>query len=79
MGFTVSVSVLFGLAAYFAEPAVRPDVAHWPFLYGIHEMRRAFAVGWWHNGAYLGGFVGTILAGLWAQRRRTSLEKQSGQ
>jgi hypothetical protein len=34
----------------------------WPFLQGIRDTRRAFAVGCWHDGAYLGGLIGTILA-----------------
>ena len=36
--------------------------AMWPFLDGIQDTRHAFAVGFWHDGAYLGGLIGTILA-----------------
>jgi hypothetical protein len=73
MLFTLCVSLLLGGVAYVAEPILTPDAAHWPFLKGIQEVRCAFAVGGWHNGAYLGGFMGTMLAGLWAQRRRILL------
>lgn len=68
--FTLGLSCLFGCVAYLAEPLLKPDAAHWHFLRRIHAIRPAFAVGWWHNGAYLGGFVGTIGAGLWAQWQR---------
>lgn len=70
MLFTLSLCLLFGIAGYLAEPIIKPDTDHWPFLYRIHEVRRAFAVGFWHDGAYLGGFVGTLLASFWAQRER---------
>jgi hypothetical protein len=72
---TLGISILFGSIAYIAEPSLKPNPDDWPFLEGIHEVRRAFAVGGWHDGAYLGGFLGTILAGLWAQRRRALLAK----
>jgi hypothetical protein len=70
MAITFCISVLFGGAAYITEPLVRPDAAHWPFLGGIRDVRRAYAVGWWHNGAYLGALAATILASFWAQRQR---------
>jgi hypothetical protein len=70
MGFTLCLSALFGLIAYCAAPIVQPTADQWPFLTGIRDVRAAFAVGWWHNGAYLGGFLGTILAGVRGQYRR---------
>lgn len=62
-----STSLAFGAVGY-AQGPVRHGGntasidAAWPFLQGIRETRRAFAVGMWHNGAYLGGLIGTILA-----------------
>ena len=70
MAATLGASVLFGATAYVAEPFVRPDATHWPFLAGIRDVRRAFAVCWWHNGAYLGALVATIAAGLRVQKQR---------
>jgi hypothetical protein len=67
---TMGVSVLFGVVAYIAEPFIKPDVVHWPFLAGIEDVRSAFAVGWWHNGAYLGAFAASIVAGYRVQRER---------
>jgi predicted secreted hydrolase len=77
MVFTLALSMLFGLAAYLAEPLVKPTVDDWPFLMGIHAVRAAFAIGWWHNGAYLGGFLGTLLSCFWAQWRRSALARWS--
>lgn len=62
---TAVVSVTFGLIADLTEPWVNPSVADWPFLDGITAIRPAFAVGWWHNGAYAGALAGTV----WACRR----------
>ena len=70
MLFTLGLSCLFGIVAYIAAPILKPDVVHWHFLRKIHAVRPAFAIGWWHNGAYLGSFVATLGAGLWAQRQR---------
>ena len=70
MATTLGASVFFGATAYLVEPLIRPDASHWPFLTGIHDVRPAFAVCWWHNGAYLGAFVATIAAGLRAQKQR---------
>lgn len=70
MAITFGVSILFGAVAYLTEPLTRPDAAHWPFLTGIRDIRRAYAVGWWHNGAYLGALVTTILASFSVQKRR---------
>jgi hypothetical protein len=65
-----AMSLLFGAAAFLIEPAISPTPEDWPFLTGIRDVRRAFAVGWWHSGAYLGGVVGTIFAILWIRKRR---------
>ncbi len=73
MLFTLALSVFCGTVGYLLEPFVKPGVNDWPFLKGIHDVRRAFAIGFWHDGAYLGGFIGTILAGVWAKRKRTVL------
>ncbi len=70
MLFTLCFSVLFGGVAYLAEPAIKPSVEQWPFLDGIQAVRAAFAVGWWHNGAYLGGALGTVAAGIWMWTQR---------
>lgn len=67
---TVVVSVISGLIAYIAEPWVNPSVTEWPFLDGITAIRPAFAVGWWHNGAYAGALAGTIWACLRVRRQR---------
>src|SRR5262249_22762812 len=32
MGFTLFVAILFGAVTYVAEPALKPDAYHWPFL-----------------------------------------------
>ncbi|MES2462148.1 MAG: hypothetical protein V4671_16305 [Armatimonadota bacterium] len=73
MLFTLALSVFCGAVGYFAEPFIKPEPANWPFLTGIQEVRRAFAVGFWHNGAYLGGLVGTVGAILWGKRQRSTL------
>lgn len=74
MAATLAVSVLFGVAAYLAEPLIRPDSTHWPFPKGIHQVRTAFAVGWWHNGAYLGALVAAAAAGLRVQKQRKTAQ-----
>jgi hypothetical protein len=60
-------SVLFGVIAYLALPALGERGAEERLIYesffgAIRNWRGFFAVGWWHNGAYLGGLVGTIVA-----------------
>jgi hypothetical protein len=73
---TAGASLLFGATAYLLAPRV-PGIGteeaarYWPFLEGIREQRRAFAVGFWHDGAYLGGLAGTVLACIrvWRWRR----------
>ena len=63
--------------AYFIEPLIKPDAGHWPFLAGIKHVRSAFAVGWWHNGAYLGALVATVMAGYRVQKQRRHGEDHS--
>lgn len=65
-------SVLFGVLAYVFEPT-KPDATHLTFLNGIKNTRPAFAVAWWHNGAYIGAFVATILASFRAHKLRKDL------
>ena len=67
---TAFCSAIFGAAAYLLAPAIRPDASNWPFLDGIRDVRAAFGVGWWHNGAYLGALLGTIVACYQAKRWR---------
>lgn len=55
-------SVAAGFAAFLLWPLVRPTPADWPFLSGIADARKAWAVGWWHNGAYSGAVFGTLAA-----------------
>jgi len=60
-------SLVFGAVGYAQGPVRHAGNdttidAAWPFLEGIRDTRRAFAVGLWHDGAYLGGLIGTILA-----------------
>jgi hypothetical protein len=75
MLFTLCLSFFCGMVSFIMEPAIKPTVEGWPFLTGIHAVRAAFAVGWWHNGAYLGGALGTLLAGIWIRKRRGGLAK----
>lgn len=77
MAFTLALSMAFGVIGYLAEPAVHPTPDNWPFLEGIDAVRPAFAIGFWHDGAYLGGFLGTFIACFWAQWRRRSPPKQN--
>lgn len=70
MAATFGISLLFAAVAYMVEPLVKPDALHWPFLTGIKEVRRAFTIGWWHNGSYLGALVAAIKASLRVQRQR---------
>lgn len=77
MSFTFLISVIGGVVGFFAELSIKPNTEDWPFLAGIHNVRMAFVVGFWHDGAYLGGFLGTLLAGPWLKRERTLLKKQS--
>ncbi|HWD38226.1 MAG TPA: hypothetical protein VG944_05205 [Fimbriimonas sp.] len=65
MLFALVLSAVFGAIGYSVEPVLQPTGSKWPFLDGIHDVRRAFAVGFWHTGAYLGGFVGVIAAAVW--------------
>jgi len=44
---------------------------------GIHMVRPAFAIGAWHDGAYLGGALGTVMACFWVRCRRRSPANQS--
>ena len=74
MLFTLGLSVFCGALGYLAKPLLKPNVNNWPFLKGIHDVRPAFAIGFWHDGAYLGGFLGTILAGIWVKRKRAARE-----
>lgn len=73
MLFTLCLSFFSYLVAYAAEPAIKPTAEGWPFLEGIQAVRGAFAVGWWHNAAYLGGLLGTIFACARVQKRRNIL------
>jgi hypothetical protein len=62
-----STSLLFGAAAYLAEPALGTFSQEEHRIYetafgAIRNWRGFFAIGWWHTGAYLGGLVGTIVA-----------------
>lgn len=70
MLFTLCLSFFSYLVAYAAEPAIKPTAEGWPFLAGIRAVRAAFAVGWWHNAAYMGGLLGTVFACVWIRRRR---------
>lgn len=79
MAFTLVLSMAFGLFGYLIEPVIKPTSEVWPFLTGIHVVRPAFAVGAWHDGAYLGGGLGTLLACFWVRRRRRSLASQSAE
>jgi hypothetical protein len=71
----VCTSLAFGAVGYSLGPVRHPvneeriDSA-WPFLEGIRDTRRALAVGFWHDGAYLGGLIGTILACFRVRRYR---------
>ncbi|MCX6344067.1 MAG: hypothetical protein NT018_03195 [Armatimonadetes bacterium] len=67
---TFCVSVVFGGIAYLIEPLIKPDANDWAFLSEIHDVRRAFCVGWWHNGAYIGAFSATLWVCFWAQKQR---------
>jgi hypothetical protein len=61
MAITLGTSIIFGVLAY----VIVPHPVYGPgneFLYCIRDTHRAFAVGWWHNGAYLGVLIGTIVA-----------------
>ncbi len=70
MCMTAVVSVTSGLIAYLVEPWVNPSVTEWPFLDGIQAIRPAFAVGGWHDGAYVGALAGTVWACLRVRRQR---------
>ena len=76
MAFTLALSMAFGLIAYLVEPAVHPTPDNWPFLEGIDSVRPAFAIGFWHDGAYLGGLLGTFIACFWAQGKRKPPARQ---
>jgi hypothetical protein len=85
MAIAAGTSLAFGLWGYARGP-VRSALNSasidgvWPFLEGIQDTRRAFAVGCWHDGAYLGGLIGTILAcGIVQKRRRRPLKEKSGE
>jgi hypothetical protein len=70
-----ATSLVLGAVAYLVEPAIpsvsQQEHALFESAFGaIHEWRRFFAVGWWHNGAYLGGLCGTILACVRVRRWR---------
>jgi hypothetical protein len=76
MATAAAMSLLCGAVAYLVEPLIpiASGQEHRLFesVFGpIHEWRRFFAVGWWHNGAYLGGMLGTMVAcaRVWKWRR----------
>jgi hypothetical protein len=84
MAVAAGTSLAFGLWGYARGP-VRSRLnsgsidAMWPFLEGIRDTRRAFAVGCWHDGAYLGGLIGTIVAcGVVQRWRRRPLKGNCG-
>lgn len=78
---TLGTSLVFGAVGYVRAPGL-PGIGteaaarYWPFLDGIREQRAAFGVGCWHDGAYLGGLVGTIIAcwRVWRWRRGYGLK-----
>jgi hypothetical protein len=59
---SATTAVVLGCCAYILFPRLEITLDDWPFLTGIHDMRHAFLVGWWHNGAYIGAVVGLIKA-----------------
>lgn len=74
LAFTFCISAVFGLGAYVAEPLIKPNGSYWRFLADIKDVRSGFAVGWWHNGAYLGALTGTFIGSFRAQiQRRQSI------
>lgn len=73
MAFSLALSMVCGLVGYLIEPVVKPTPDDWPFLWGIQAVRPAFAIGFWHDGAYLGGGLGTLIACFWTRRRRVAL------
>jgi hypothetical protein len=74
MAITLGMSVVFGLIAYIdvPHPVYGPGNE---FLYGIIDTHHAFAVGWWHNGAYLGALIGTIFTCCVVVKWRLALSK----
>lgn len=66
LALTLAASVIAGSVA----TLVKPDPLHWPFLRGIHHLRRAFIVGCWHNGAYAGALLATVIESLRVQYER---------
>ncbi len=68
MGVTLGLAAIAGAAGYAFAAAIDLHGASWPFLVGIDDQIHAFAVGAWHDGAYLGGAVGTLIE-YWRIRR----------
>ncbi|HEY3330578.1 MAG TPA: hypothetical protein VGK19_11190 [Capsulimonadaceae bacterium] len=65
-------SAVAGAVGYVIAPAINLTPSDWPFLDGIVDKRRAFAVGAWHDGAYLGGLIAAIAASIAVWRKRTA-------
>ncbi len=82
MTVTAATSLVFGLVGYVQAPRwlESPDWLdrYGAFLHGIEDTRSAITVGCWHDGAYLGGMVGTMLASVLVWRWR-SLAANAGQ
>lgn len=71
MAFSLALSAIGGLIGFVIEPLVKPTADDWPFLYGIHHIRATFAVGSWHDAAYFGGLVGTIIGFFYIRKLRS--------
>jgi hypothetical protein len=78
MAVTAATSLVFGLFGYTQAPGWHQS-PEWldrygAFLHGIEDTRSAITVGCWHDGAYLGGMIGTMLASVLVWRWRSRVE-----
>jgi len=68
-----TVSVFFGVISYLIEPQILENIRNRSFLNNIEDIRTAYCVGNWHNGAYYAALPAIITAGFWAQWKRRKL------
>ncbi len=76
---TLVCSAIAGVWAFVQEPSIQPTADQWPFLTGISDVRHAFAVGAWHDTAYVSAPISTLAGCAWMLviRKRTSSNANS--
>jgi hypothetical protein len=82
---TFAIAIAFGVGAYLYGTltlnTVRDSWREWQQAYQIEDMPAFHRVGSIHNMGYIGGAVGSIVAGIWLRKqlkKRTQTDHLSG-